>query len=509
MGDYKILSILAAATASFFFSSEVLAGASAPVWGSSYTEIWKVRQSADPESSLARRSKISYESVLKRWPKKWHTNWKEDWERERAELSHIVKVPSISRAKRNQILKDPANRIPKLFQVPRGMEAQVGFWLDIYTKYHSKQAIIYDKSHPEVVYEIMNFAGTAKRAKSYKEYRAKRSAALRKKMKAYRVAFKRLKKRKFSKKWSSRNRKTREERIILKKLKNSKHKHSYNHLAKQLRIQTGQRNNIVMGLRHADRFFPMMEEFFEEQGIPREITRLTLVESSFNPKAVSRSGAVGVWQFMRATGHEYLYINRKKSIDERRSPLKSTVAAARLLNRNYRITESWPLALSAYHSGHRRLAGLTDSQKEISKLKQIFSLCYKDRKKSYKKVRLGFAGRNYYPSFLAALHAEKYRDVFFKNEKLPPIPRKHIAFHQLHEEKTPLEFIAEIGMGIESFLRLNPDVVRLDIRLPKGYWLTLPKRALGSIAVKKHSTETWLERFAQMKKFNTLRPLFF
>ena len=78
---------------------------------------------------------------------------------------------------------------------------------------------------------------------------------------------------------------------------------------------------------------------------------MPLVESSFNVRARSRYGAVGLWQFMRSTGRRYLRIGR--GIDERMDPLESTRAAARLLKENYEHFGNWPLAITAYNHGRR------------------------------------------------------------------------------------------------------------------------------------------------------------
>src|SRR5690606_8417959 len=94
-----------------------------------------------------------------------------------------------------------------------------------------------------------------------------------------------------------------------------------------------------------------MEEIFTQLDLPIELTRIPLVESSFNIMAHSKAGAVGVWQFMPLSGKEYMKVDPSIGIDERRSPLKSTIAAARLLKRNLKMTGNWPLAITAYNHG--------------------------------------------------------------------------------------------------------------------------------------------------------------
>ena len=118
---------------------------------------------------------------------------------------------------------------------------------------------------------------------------------------------------------------------------------------KRVRAQRGVKERFATGLELSRRYLEQMQEIFREEGLPVELTYLPLVESSFNIRARSPAGAVGIWQFMRTTGRRYLRVNR--SVDERRDPLESTRAAAQLLKENYAIFGDWPLAITAYNHG--------------------------------------------------------------------------------------------------------------------------------------------------------------
>jgi membrane-bound lytic murein transglycosylase D len=102
-------------------------------------------------------------------------------------------------------------------------------------------------------------------------------------------------------------------------------------------------------------YFPMFEEALAKQNVPLEIKYLAVVESALNPKAVSRVGATGLWQFMYQTGKQYnLHID--SYVDERSDPLKASEAAAQYMTNMYRIFGDWDLVLASYNSGPGNVA---------------------------------------------------------------------------------------------------------------------------------------------------------
>ena len=102
-------------------------------------------------------------------------------------------------------------------------------------------------------------------------------------------------------------------------------------------------------------YFPTFEEALAKQNVPLEIKYLSIVESALNPKAVSRVGATGLWQFMYQTGKEY-NLNVDSYVDERSDPLKSSKAATQYMTNMYRIFGDWELVLASYNSGAGNVA---------------------------------------------------------------------------------------------------------------------------------------------------------
>ncbi|HEY0092292.1 MAG TPA: transglycosylase SLT domain-containing protein, partial [Flavobacterium sp.] len=102
-------------------------------------------------------------------------------------------------------------------------------------------------------------------------------------------------------------------------------------------------------------YFPMFEEALARQNVPLEIKYLAVVESALNPKAVSRVGATGLWQFMYQTGKQY-NLNIDSYVDERSDPLKASEAAAQYMTNMYKIFGDWDLVLASYNSGPGNVA---------------------------------------------------------------------------------------------------------------------------------------------------------
>ncbi len=168
------------------------------------------------------------------------------------------------------------------------------------------------------------------------------------------------------------------------------------HAATNIRVQQGLREKVDAGIHRAHKWLPRILTILRRHQVPEELVVLPIVESSFNPKAKSKAGAVGLWQFIKSTAKRYLTITRRR--DDRTDPIRATEAAAKLLRHNYEVLRSWPLAITAYNHGCEgmlaaRAAVGSDAIDEIVE--------------HYNGPRFGFASRNFYAEFLAAVEVAR------------------------------------------------------------------------------------------------------
>ncbi len=225
-------------------------------------------------------------------------------------------------------------------------------------------------------------------------------------------------------------------------------------------------HRLDLTLMQQELYFPMFEETLDRYGVPVEIKYLTIVESALNPKATSRVGAAGLWQFMYGTGKLYdLEVN--SVLDERRDAYKSTVAAARFLKDLYNIFGDWQLAIAAYNCG----AGNINKAIARSGGKRDFWGIYN---------HLPRETRGYIPAYIAATYVMNfYHEHGLRPNKLETPVRTDTVM--LTRDVLFCYISQQTGVEMEALRDLNPQY-RVDyIPASSGmYSLTLPTSALDS-----------------------------
>ena len=211
----------------------------------------------------------------------------------------------------------------------------------------------------------------------------------------------------------------------------------------------------------------------ERLGLPGELAALPHVESSFNARAYSKVGAAGIWQFMPGTGRRWLRID--DVVDERRDPYKSTVAAARFLQQNRRVLDNWPLALTAYNHG---AGGLRRATRELG-TSDISTLV-----KTYQGPAFGFASRNFFVSFMAALEVDRNAAWYFGEV---PRDRPDDSRVVVLPEYVPASALVRVfGVDKARLRELNlpllAPVWEGQRYVPRGYALRVPADARPTVA---------------------------
>ena len=222
------------------------------------------------------------------------------------------------------------------------------------------------------------------------------------------------------------------------------------------------RQYIKMVLARKAKYFPMYEETMGKNGVPTEIQFLSIIESGLDPRIMSKMGAVGLWQFMPATGRMYgMQVNT--DIDDRMDPEKSTDAAAKYLKSLYKMFGDWEVALAAYNCG----PGNVNKAIRKSGGKKTFWGIYDFLPKET---------RSYVPQFQAMLYILNHLDEHNLHLEEPSYP---IEYETVTFDKTfHLERLAELSnICLDELEDLNPSIKTrkipethrsIAIRIPKA-----------------------------------------
>jgi len=242
-------------------------------------------------------------------------------------------------------------------------------------------------------------------------------------------------------------------------------------------FQTSKRDHFDQWLARLHHYKPLVEQIFEQFQLPSDLVFLSLVESGFNPKAYSRARAAGPWQFMKGTGRIY-GLRVDQYVDERRDPIKSTVAAARYLRDLYDLFGTWPLAMAAYNAGERKIQralrkARAESFWEIAQTKFI-------RRET----------REYVPRFVAAAIIAKNPEQYGFTQPTPDVHR----FEEVVVSR-PLQLqaiAAAAGIPSEELHRLNPELSR-KVTPPgdSAYHLKVPVGTRDTVEPVLLTLKTW------------------
>ena len=296
-------------------------------------------------------------------------------------------------------LSEPSRALTQTqFAVPPALKHQVDFWRDVFTKYVRRQVVVHDTHRLDRVYSVLDFRHLDEQGLGEAQIELTIEKAVAREKKRIRGVLLRLHR------LGPNANLTEEELRIGELFRSDKSPQKFYFAAskERIRAQWGLRERFAKGITVGHRYFPAMEAIFRQEGVPIELTRLPLVESTFNIHSYSKVGAAGIWQFMPSTGRQFLRID--DAVDERLDPLVATRAAARYLRGNYEQLGTWPLALTGYNHGPD---GIAPAVRQLGTTDVVVLI------EQYRGRRFGFASRNFYPEFLAALEVERNHRQYF------------------------------------------------------------------------------------------------
>ncbi|MGD9031910.1 MAG: transglycosylase SLT domain-containing protein [Desulfobacteraceae bacterium] len=342
----------------------------------------------------------------------------------------------------------------ELFPMYPCIEPNVWFWIEAYSNYSTAEGIIHDSNNLNIIYDVIELRPPEKHgARKVNRKRIKKA--------------KRKYKRILSKLAKNPSAQDPEARFVAALFGPNAVPADFRRAMYNIRCQTGQRDRFVKGLIRSGAYIEEIREIFRAEGLPEDLAYLPHVESSFNPKAYSKFGAAGIWQFTHSTGKRFMTIGY--AMDERRDPIRSSRAAAKLLKQNYEKLGNWPMAITAYNHG---VTGMLRAKRSKGSYEEIF--------KHYKRRRFKFASRNFYAEFLAAREvAKNYRRYFGLLQLDKPRDTREVL---LEGYTTMADLSRHFQVDVETIHSLNPALRRPVLKnqkyVPKGYALRLPAHAV-------------------------------
>ena len=272
------------------------------------------------------------------------------------------------------------------FPRPAAIQPNVDFWVDVFTKYSDHDFVVVDRDNVQRIYHVFKLPGDGRPTRTDIDWA---NDYLKTK---YCDILNRLA--------TGRNLPTTKS-AKSPRCSRASQPSAYAAAAQNLRVQEGLREQFHDGLLRSRYYKPTMERIFRSAGLPPELVTLASVESGFHSGSRSSAGAVGIWQFTRDTGKHYMKITRYH--DDRLNPDRETLAAAKLLRSNYDTLGDWPLAITAYNYGTGGVARAAG----------IYGGDYSEMVQHYQGPHFGFAVKNYYAEFLAALQVHRDEDKYF------------------------------------------------------------------------------------------------
>lgn len=359
---------------------------------------------------------------------------------------------------------------------PVALEPEIAFWRRIFSEVESNQGLIHDNRHLSVVYGSVYIPVNAAPKLRRKLFNQAKDG--------YADILEQLAN-------GDRKNLSAEQRSVLALWPQDISNDELKQAAERLRVQQGLADRFEQGLVRSGQWISHIQSHLQQAGVPQALAALPHVESSFDPTAYSHVGAAGMWQFTRATGKHFMRID--PLVDSRRDPFMSSEAAAKLLQHNYEKLKSWPLAITAYNHG---ITGMRRAVRTLG-TDDIAVIVH-----NYNGRAFGFASRNFYVAFLAALEVEQNAESYFgRVEKA--LPKDEMVVTLPHF--VPVATLEKTyGLSREELKQANPALMAPvwsgSKYVPKGFSLRLPMASTSK------SPEQLLAAIPRSSRYKSQRP---
>lgn len=356
---------------------------------------------------------------------------------------------------------EPAVAVPTrhgsdVFSLPPELRHAVSFWQQVFGVWRATQFALHDRDHLGVIYDVVDLP----RGSTYKLTAEQRRLLeqRRNRIESDLIELERRLKRRVGL--------SAEQQRLYDLIKRGAGRDAVAGSAARLRAQRGMRESFRQGLEASSRYREVFRQVFREAGLPEDLAHVPHVESAFTAGARSPAGAVGVWQFMPATGRRFLRMD--EALDERYDPVFATRGAARYFADAYAKLGDWALAVTAYNHG---LAGVVRAKDRCG----ADIVCIVRR---YESPTFGFASRNFYAEFLAVRGIVHNLAQFFPEGVGQQAPLAHRRVRLLRP--LPATRLAQWhGIDTADLAALNPawtkDAVRGRVELPADADVWLPR----------------------------------
>ncbi len=342
------------------------------------------------------------------------------------------------------------------FPVYEELQGHVDFWVRVFSEWDLDQIAVHDMDYPAIVYEVVPLAG--RREFPYTEEQEDYVEDVREKWE------KRLEN--LEKKIEDGKRLKRDDKALVLMITDVAGTDGVRDAHERVRTQRGLRERFARGIEISGRYMDRFREIFREEGLPEDLAFLPHVESSFQVDAHSSAGAVGVWQFTRGTGRQYMTIS--STVDERRDPVTATHGAAAYFRDAHDLLGNWALVLTSYNHG---LHGMRRAQEKYG---NDFVRIVRE----YRSRTFGFASQNFYAEFLAARKIAREPSLYFP-EGLDAEPPLRLDAVVLERRRSPSRLAKDYNLPVAELAALNPAWTQRAVErghaLPVGVTVWLPE----------------------------------